>query len=70
MKGNRVIRLNVELTAIHEEVLRNLNCIRGALLRMSRSIQAEETYGESRANRGYERFSSRGINQAILEIAL
>ena len=69
-KGNRVIRLNAELTVIHEEVLRNLNCVHGALLRMNRSIQAEGTYGEIKANRGYERFRRRGINQAILEIAL
>lgn len=69
-KGNRVIRLNAELTVIHEEVLRNLNCIHGALLRMNRSIQSEGTYGEIKGNRGYERFRRRGIKQAILEIAL
>lgn len=69
-KGNRIIRLNTELTVIHEEVLRNLNCIHGALLRMNRSIQSEGTYGEIKANRGYERFRRRGIKQAILEIAL
>lgn len=51
-------------------MLRNLNCVHGALLRMNRSIQAEGTYGEIKANRGYERFRRRGINQAILEIAL
>ncbi|MFR1754805.1 MAG: transposase [Oscillospiraceae bacterium] len=28
--GNRVIRLNTELTVIHEEALRNLNSIHGA----------------------------------------
>lgn len=51
-------------------MLRNLNCVHGALLRMNRSIQAEGTYGEIKANRGYEQFRRRGINQAILEIAL
>lgn len=40
-KGNRTIILNRELTQLHEEVLQNLNCIHGALLRMNRSIQAE-----------------------------
>jgi len=68
--GNRIIRLNAELTVIHEEVLRNLNCTHGALLRMNRSIQAEGTYGEIKANRGYDRFRRRGIKQALLEIAL
>ena len=48
----------------------NLNSIHGALLRMNRSIQSEGTYGEIKANRGYERFRRRGINKAILEIAL
>ena len=67
---DRIIRLNYELTSIHKEVLDNLNSIHGALLRMNRSIQSEGTYGEIKANRGYERFRRRGINKAILEIAL
>ena len=54
----------------HKEVLDNLNSIHGALLRMNRSIQSEGTYGEIKANRGYERFRRRGINKVILEIAL
>ena len=67
---DRIIRLNYELTSFHKEVLDNLNGIHGALLRMNRSIQSEGTYGEIKANRGYERFRRRGINKAILEIAL
>ncbi|MDY3781328.1 MAG: transposase [Candidatus Faecousia sp.] len=67
---DRIIRLNYELTSIHKEVLDNLNSIHGALLRINRSIQSEGTYGEIKANRGYERFRRRGINRAILEIAL
>ena len=38
---NRTIRMNQELTAIHQEVLQNLESIHGALLRMNRSIQSE-----------------------------
>lgn len=34
---NRTIRLNQELTAIHQEVLKNLESVHGALLRMNRS---------------------------------
>ena len=67
---DRIIRLNYELTSIHKEVLDNLNSIHGALLRINRSIQSEGTYGEIKANRGYERFRRRGINKVILEIAL
>ena len=69
-KFDRIIRLNYELTSFHKEVLDNLNSIHGALLRMNRSIQSEGTYGEIKSNRGYERFRRRGINKAILEIAL
>ena len=68
--ADRVIRLNYELTAFHEEVLRNLNSVHGALLRMNRSIQSEGTYGEIKANRGYDQFRRRGLNNVILEIAL
>ena len=67
---DRIIRLNYELTSIHKEVLDNLNSIHGALLRINRSIQSEGTYGEIKANRGYEWFRRRGINKVILEIAL
>ena len=37
--------MNRELTAIHKEVLGNLNSIHGALLCMNRSIQSEGTFG-------------------------
>ncbi len=67
---DRIIRMNYELTSFHKEVLDNLNSIHGALLRINRSIQSEGTYGEIKANRGYERFRRRGINKVILEIAL
>ena len=43
--GNRTVRVNQELTKIHQEVIQNLESIQGALLRMNRSIQAEGTFG-------------------------
>ena len=36
---NRTVRINQELTAMHQEVMENLESIHGALLRMNRSIQ-------------------------------
>lgn len=42
---NRTIRMNQELTAIHQEVIINFESIHGAFLRMNRSIQAERTSG-------------------------
>ena len=69
-KDNRVIRINEELTQFHNEVLANLNCVHGALLRMNRSIQAEGTFGEIKWNRGYKRIRRRGIDGVILELGL
>lgn len=68
--GNRVVRINEELTSFHLEVLGNLNCIHGALLRMNRSIQAEGVYGSIKWNRGYTRIRRRGINGVMLELGL
>ncbi|MDU5220856.1 MAG: transposase [Blautia producta] len=42
---NRTIRMNQELTAIHQEVVTNFGTIHGALLRMNRSIRAERAFG-------------------------
>ena len=69
-KGNRTIRLNQELTSFHEEVLANLNCIHGALLRMNRSIQAEGAFGGIKWNRSYTRARRRGLDGLLLETAL
>jgi len=68
--GNRKIRINRELTAIHKEVLENLDSVQGALLRMNRSIQAEGTYGSMKWNRSYKRAFRRGIKDVILEFTL
>ena len=69
-KDNRVVRINEELTAFHEEVLNNLNSIHGALLRMNRSIQAEGAFGGIKWNRQYKRLHRRGIEGVILELGL
>ena len=69
-KGNRVVRINEELTQFHNEVLNNLNCVHGALLRMNRSIQAEGTFGGIKWNKGYKRLRRRGIERVILELGL
>ena len=52
---NRTVRINEELTAMHREVLDNLNSIQGALLRTNRSIQAEGTFGIMKQDRNYRR---------------
>ncbi|RDU23262.1 hypothetical protein DWV06_10465 [Anaerosacchariphilus polymeriproducens] len=67
---NRTIRINRELTKMHEEVIENLESIHGALLRMNRSIQAEGTFGIMKNNRWYKRIVRKGIDSVKLEIYL
>ncbi len=69
-KGNRIIRLNEELSQFHQEVLGNLSCIHGALLRMNRSIQSEGANGIIKWNRSYTRVRRRGLEALNLEIGL
>ena len=67
---NRTIRLNLELTSMHREVLENLESIHGALLRMNRSIQAEGTFGILKQDRSYSRIVRRGLDFVKLELYL
>lgn len=69
-EGNRVVRINEELTKFHREVLHNLNSIHGALLRMNRNIQAEGAFGTIKWNRAYKRARRRGLKGVILEISM
>lgn len=66
---NRIIRMNEELTSFHKEVIDNLECIHGALLRMNRSIQAEGTYGIIKWDREYKRIRRRGLKSVIFEFS-
>ncbi len=59
-----------ELTAIHQEVLQNLESIHGALLRMNRSIQSEGTFGVLKWDKAYKRLLRRGEKNVILELTL
>lgn len=67
---NRTVRINHELTAMHQEVIDNLGSIHGALLRMNRSIQAEGTFGIMKNDRWYKRIVRRGIKSVQLEVFL
>ena len=69
-KGNRIVRLNEELTQFHAEVLNNLNSIHGALLRRNRSIQSEGTFGTIKWNRSYIRARRRGLKSLFLEFSM
>ena len=67
---NRTVRINRELTAMHQEVIENLESIQGALLRMNRSIQAEGTFGIMKNDRLYKKIVRRGIDSVRMEIFL
>ena len=67
---NRTVRMNAELSAMHKEVIENLESIHGALLRMNRSIQSEGTFGIMKYDRCYDRIVRRGIDSVRLEIYL
>jgi len=67
---HRTVRINRELTAMHREVVDNLESIHGSLLRMNRSIQAEGTFGIMKNDRWYKRIVRRGLNSVRLEIFL
>ena len=68
--GNRTVKMNRELTSIHEEVINNLESIQGALLCMNRSIQSEGTFGIIKWDRSYKRLFRRGQEAVILELTL
>ena len=67
---NRTVRINQELTSMHQEVIENLESIEGVRLRMNRSIQAEGTFGVMKHDRWYKRIVRRGIKSVRLEVIL
>ena len=67
---NRTVRINRELTAMHKEVIENLESIHGVLLRMNRSIQAEGAFGIMKNDRWYKRIVRRSIRSVRLEVFL
>ncbi|MEF9940399.1 MAG: transposase [Clostridium sp.] len=64
------MRINAELSSMHQEVMDNLQSIHGALLRMNRSIQAEGTFGIMKYDRWYKRIVRRGLDSVRLELLL
>ena len=62
---NRTVRINQELTSMHQEVIENLESIHGALLRMNRSIQAEGTFGIMKNDRWYTLIGPKGLSRVV-----
>ena len=51
-------------------MLKNLNSVHGALLRMNRSIQSEGVFASIKWNRAYSRVRRRGLKGFLVEIGL
>lgn len=68
--GDRTVNVNRELSAIHREVIENLQTELGTLLRRNRTIQAEGTFGSIKWNRSYKRLRRRGLESVIFEFTL
>lgn len=64
------MRMNAELTKIHEEVISNLKSELGITLRINRLIQAAGAFGSIKWNRSYKRVQRRGIESIIFEFTL
>ena len=62
MKDGGIANERENLSSMHQEVIKNLESIHGALLRMNRSIQAEGTFGIMKNDRWYKRIVRRGIH--------
>ncbi len=67
---NRSIKVNRELTSMHQEAIESPESIQGLLLRMNRSIQAEETFRIMKNDRWYKRIVRKGIDLVEMEIFL
>ena len=64
------MKVNQELTSLHNEVLHNLQSIHGALLLQNRSIQAEGAFADVKWNKKYKRVSRKGLGSVNFEIQL
>lgn len=69
-KAGRKVQLCHELEDYKAEVRENMSTERGHQLMVSRSIQAEGTFGTIKENQSYDRFRRRGKNRVELELSL
>lgn len=69
-QGNRIIRLNEELTDFHREVLSNLNSVHGALLRMNEAYKPRERLVRLSGTNPTKESEEEGFKSVTLEIAI
>jgi len=66
-KGNRRIQVSFELQRYRQQARANLVSEQGIALRKKRSIEPETVFGDIKYNRGFRRFSLRGLRKVETE---
>jgi transposase len=66
-KGNRRIQVSFELQRFRQQARENLLSEQGIALRKKRSIEPETVFGDVKHNRGFRRFSLRGLKKVETE---
>jgi hypothetical protein len=66
-KGNRCIQVSFELQRFRQQARENLLSEQGIALRKRRSIEPETVFGDIKYNRGFRRFSLRGLKKVETE---
>jgi transposase len=69
-KGNRQIRIGVELERLKEKARENLTSPRGLILRSKRPIEVEAVFGRLKQDWGFRRFLLRGLDKVTTEWGL
>jgi transposase len=69
-KGNRRIQFSVALHRFRQQAKQNLLSAQGILLRQQRSTEPETVFGDIKFNRGFRRFSLRGLQKVETEWGL
>lgn len=66
-KGNRRIQHSPELYRYRQQAKANLTSEQGVALRKKRSTEPETVFGDIKFNRGFRRFSLRGLKKVETE---
>jgi len=69
-KGNRKIQVNDKLEAYKQQARENLCSEQGIEHRKKRAVEPESVFGQIKQNKGFRRFSLRGLEKIELEFML
>jgi len=69
-KGNRIVELNLRVKQLREQHKERLESERGIENRKKRPVDVEPVFGHIKYNRGFKRFSMRGLPKVDIEMGL